>query len=134
MYSWGESHIPPFHWQWPPLIVEHASQAMRSMRLISYGVQLDAFVEKGSVDVLLTSESIYDVGQYDDLCRFIAHALREKTGACYVAAKSYYFGVGGGTNAFTTYCRKYFDLEVESLKTFSDGSSNVRELLLVRRK
>jgi hypothetical protein len=94
----------------------------------------DAFVEKGSVDVLLTSESIYDVGQYDNLCRFIAHALREKTGACYVAAKSYYFGVGGGTNAFTTYCRKYFDLEVESLKTFSDGSSNVRELLLVRRK
>ena len=94
----------------------------------------DAFVEKGSVDVLLTSESIYDVGQYDDLCRFIAHALREKTGVCYVAAKSYYFGVGGGTNAFTTYCRKYFDLEVESLKTFSDGGSNVRELLLVTRK
>ena len=58
-------------------------------------------------------------------CVGSSRALREKTGACYVAAKSYRLGVGGGTRAFTTYCRKYFDLEVESLKTFSGGAATL---------
>jgi len=93
----------------------------------------DAFVEAGSVDVMLTSESIYDVEQYQSLCAFIDHALHER-GVCYVAAKSYYFGVGGGTNAFTTYCETHFNFTVERLKTFSDGKSNVREILLLRKR
>ena len=93
----------------------------------------DAFVEAGSVDVMLTSESIYDVEQYQSLCSFIDHALHER-GACYVAAKRYYFGVGGGTNAFTMFCEKHFNFTVERLKTFSDGKSNVREILVLRKR
>jgi hypothetical protein len=92
-----------------------------------------AFVDAGDVDVLLTSESIYDVSQYQSLCTFISHALSAR-GVCYVAAKSYYFGVGGGTSAFTTFCEKFFDLAVDKVETVSDGKSNVREILLVRKK
>ena len=91
-----------------------------------------AFVDAGDVDVLLTSESIYDVSQYQSLCAFISHALSAR-GVCYVAAKSYYFGVGGGTSAFTTFCEKFFDLTVDKVETVSDGKSNVREILLVRK-
>jgi hypothetical protein len=58
---------------------------------------------------------------------FISHALSAR-GVCYVAAKSYYFGVGGGTSAFTTFCEKFFDLTVDKVETVSDGKSNVREI------
>ena len=93
----------------------------------------DAFVEADGVDLLLTSESIYDAAQYGSLCAFIAHALSPR-GVCLVAAKSYYFGVGGGTNAFASYCETYFGaLRVERVKTISDGKSNVREILAIRK-
>ena len=93
----------------------------------------DAFVEADGVDLLLTSESIYDASQYGSLCAFIAHALSPR-GVCLLAAKSYYFGVGGGTNAFASYCETYFGaLRVERVKTISDGKSNVREILAIRK-
>ncbi|CAL56831.1 Nicotinamide N-methyltransferase-like [Ostreococcus tauri] len=115
------------------LMKEHGERPPREMVFLCGDWSgYDAYVDAGSVDVLLTSESIYDVGQYGSLCAFIAHALSDD-GACYVAAKSYYFGVGGGTNAFVSYCEKNYDFKVERLKKFSDGKSNVREILVVRK-
>lgn len=89
------------------------------------------FVREKSVDVILSSDSLYDVDAYEGLCSFIAHALRDD-GACYVAAKSYYFGVGGSTHAFSKYCER-FSLRAKNVTTFSDGQSNVREILVVQR-
>jgi len=90
-----------------------------------------AFVSAGSVDVALSSDSVYDVDAYDGLCGFLAHALSED-GVCFLAAKSYYFGVGGGTHAFSKHCER-FGLRAENAETLSDGKSNVREILIIRK-
>ena len=47
--------------------------------------------------------------------------------------RRYYFGVGGGTDAFgAAITNAHPDMEVETVETFSDGASNVREILRVR--
>ena len=48
-----------------------------------------------------------------------------------VAAKSYYFGVGGGARWFRETLEKNACFDVECVDTISDGASNVREILKV---
>ena len=52
-----------------------------------------------------------------------------------MAAKTYYFGVGGGTNAFevTIAADGGAAWRVESVARFEDGSSNCRAILKVGR-
>ncbi|CAH0585831.1 unnamed protein product [Chrysodeixis includens] len=50
-------------------------------------------------DIILTSETIYNESNYDKLINLFKDRL-SKDGAAYVAAKTYYFGVGGGTRQF----------------------------------
>ena len=54
-----------------------------------------------------------------------------RAGAALVAAKSYYFGVGGGARSFRARLEREGDLAVECVRTLSDGASNVREILKV---
>jgi len=95
---------------------------------------LDAHIQPGSFDLVLAAETIYSVDSYARHIRVLRRALRVGTGVALIAAKSYYFGVGGGTNAFASYCETYFGaLRVERVKTISDGKSNVREILAIRK-
>ncbi|CAH4027278.1 unnamed protein product [Pieris brassicae] len=50
-------------------------------------------------DVILTSETIYNLNNYDKLINLFEQRL-SNNGVIYVAAKTYYFGVGGGTRQF----------------------------------
>lgn len=50
-------------------------------------------------DIILTSETIYNECNYDKLISLFVDRL-SKDGAAYVAAKTYYFGVGGGVRQF----------------------------------
>jgi len=57
-------------------------------------------------DVILTSETIYDVENYEKLHACLKRTLNPDGGVVYLASKSFYFGVGGGVNLFTDFLRK----------------------------
>lgn len=59
------------------------------------------YSELGGFDVILTADTIYSVDSYESLLEAIRTTLNS-TGECYVACKAFYFGVGGGTEFFTT--------------------------------
>jgi hypothetical protein len=58
--------------------------------------------------------------------------LKRPGGVCYVAAKSFYFGVGGGVAAFGELIKKDGDMKSEIVSTLEDGLSNKREILALR--
>ncbi|XP_053609936.1 histidine protein methyltransferase 1 homolog [Plodia interpunctella] len=55
--------------------------------------------ESEMYDLILTSETIYNDNNYDKLINIFIKRL-SKTGAVYLAAKTCYFGVGGGVRQF----------------------------------
>ena len=63
----------------------------------------------------------YDIHVY-------TQCLQKPDGVCYVSAKSFYFGVGGGVAAF----KRLVDADGEMLHTniaiIDDGKSNKREI------
>ncbi|GFH23134.1 uncharacterized protein HaLaN_20698, partial [Haematococcus lacustris] len=54
----------------------------------------------GNYDIILTSESVYCVEAQQRLVECIKQVLQPPHGVVLVAAKTYYFGVGGGTKTF----------------------------------
>ncbi|RDD38586.1 Histidine protein methyltransferase 1-like protein [Trichoplax sp. H2] len=64
-------------------------------------------------DFVLTSETIYSEESQDKLYKLIKGLLKEN-GVAYIAAKTIYFGVGGGTRAFEALVSNdnYFQCEV----------------------
>eukprot|EP00197_Chlamydomonas_leiostraca_P003855 CAMPEP_0202868586 /NCGR_PEP_ID=MMETSP1391-20130828/10959_1 /ASSEMBLY_ACC=CAM_ASM_000867 /TAXON_ID=1034604 /ORGANISM="Chlamydomonas leiostraca, Strain SAG 11-49" /LENGTH=350 /DNA_ID=CAMNT_0049548771 /DNA_START=120 /DNA_END=1172 /DNA_ORIENTATION=+ len=54
----------------------------------------------GHYDIIMTSESIYNVESQYRLIECIKQVLQPPHGVVLVAAKSYYFGVGGGIKTF----------------------------------
>lgn len=92
---------------------------------------LPALLLPGSVDVVLSSETIYAVGSYPALLAAVEHVLAPG-GVAVFAAKSYYFGVGGGVLAFADAARRR-GFAVHSLREFRDGVSNVREVFALVR-
>ena len=78
-------------------------------------------------------ETVYDASNYgkhvDALKRYVAPG-----GVALVAAKAYYFGVGGGSRTFREALERDGSFEVDVAEEFSDGASNVREILRARRR
>jgi len=56
-------------------------------------------------DLILTSETIYNTGNYGKLVKLFDHALKPQ-GIIYLAAKVYYFGVQGGIRQFEEFLTK----------------------------
>jgi len=78
-------------------------------------------------DVILTTDTLYCTTAHAALCSLIKATLAPG-GAAYVAAKSYYFGVGGSVYEFQELAtREGFD--VTRVKTIGDKKSNVREII-----
>lgn len=60
----------------------------------------DQLLDKSEVfDIIVTSETIYNQQNYDKLISLFQNRLSDK-GSVYLGAKTYYFGVGGGTRQF----------------------------------
>ncbi|XP_022096783.1 histidine protein methyltransferase 1 homolog isoform X2 [Acanthaster planci] len=77
-------------------------------------------------DVILTSETIYSLESHDKLYK-ILRALLRRDGVVYIAAKTHYFGVGGGTRSFQDVVRQREEFSIQVCKTFTDGVK--REIL-----
>jgi len=80
-------------------------------------------------DLILSSDTLYAPESMEDLLDVMAKRLKPGTGAALIAAKTYYFGVGGGTDMFTSLVHKDGRCQVEIAEKFADGSTNVREIL-----
>ena len=78
------------------------AKKLKTLRCRFHCGDWSAMVEKvdEKFDLILASETIYSL---DDLPKFrdaVVHFLRPEGGVALVAAKEYYFGVGGGVDAF----------------------------------
>lgn len=72
-------------------------------------------------DLILTSETIYRTESYGILLKIFSHSLKESDGArVLLAAKDYYFGLGGSVNQFINVA-KSDGWNVQILKHFSEG-------------
>ena len=83
-------------------------------------------------DLILSAETIYSTEATPRLWRLIQQQLRYPTGIALIAAKSYYFGVGGSVADFCALVQADERFTCESVRTFEDGQSNRREVLQVR--
>ena len=87
-------------------------------------------VEEMMYDIILTSETIYSVDSYYKLYTFIKRHLKKPDGLAYVAAKTHYFGVGGGTRSFEEMVKTDGVFGISVCKVFSDGVQ--REILCMK--
>ncbi|CAG8554803.1 9738_t:CDS:2, partial [Scutellospora calospora] len=51
-------------------------------------------------DIILSSETIYNINSIPKIYNIIKHTLKYPSGIAYIAAKTIYFGVGGGILPF----------------------------------
>lgn len=83
-------------------------------------------------DLILTSETIYNPGNYDKLAKFFVHHLSPE-GYVLLGAKGYYFGVGGSVIEFRKcLLEKYPELDCETVWTNETGVK--REILRIKLK
>ena len=101
-------------------------------------------LQPGAFDVVLAAETVYEPSSFAKHVEILKRALKRRKsakktrdgsvgggGVALVAAKSYYFGVGGGARSFRARLEHEGDFAVECVRTLSDGASNVREILKV---
>ncbi|XP_064647973.1 histidine protein methyltransferase 1 homolog isoform X2 [Lineus longissimus] len=81
-------------------------------------------------DVILTSETIYNPANYKKLYNIMEKLLKD-SGKIFIAAKTYYFGVGGGTRDFEDMVKNLGEFSIKIVKLFEEGVQ--REILLMER-
>jgi len=84
-----------------------------------------------SYDRIITAETIYSLESMRSLFELIK-AVLAPNGIAYVAAKTYYFGVGGSTLKFKQLVRNC-GFECTEVAVVRDGTSNFREILCILR-
>jgi hypothetical protein len=82
-------------------------------------------------DLILAAETIYSPTSAQETAALFARHLTDQ-GVGLVATKRYYFGVGGGSDAFRT-AATILNLRVETVCVYDNGSGNIRELLRTTR-
>lgn len=78
------------------------------------------FKQKASYDIILTSETIYNPKSYRKLHRLFKENLKPD-GTIFLAAKMYYFGVGGSVSAFCEFIEKNSVFSYRKVFTFEEG-------------
>jgi len=81
--------------------------------------------------LILAAETIYREDSYDAFVKLIENCLHPD-GMALIAAKRYYFGVGGGVQLFSTFLEKNSRLKCEIAASFEDGKSNTRDILALQ--
>ena len=93
---------------------------------------------KERFNVILMSETLYNVEYYPSLFDFIEHCLiNDPTSEVIVGTKTYYFGLGGGYYELEQFLKKNtekYNLKMESLLAINDGNSIERRILKLTRK
>ena len=87
--------------------------------------------ELDKFDTIVSSETIYSPDNYPKLTRLIKRCLKPD-GKVLIAAKSHYFGVGGGTGSFKSYLeanRGEIGLKHSIVSTINSGVT--REILML---
>ncbi|KAH6778180.1 putative methyltransferase family protein [Perilla frutescens var. hirtella] len=79
-------------------------------------------------DVILMAETVYSISALPNLYKLIKKCLSSPHGVVYMAAKKYYFGVGGGSRRFLSVVEKDGLFASSLVAEVADGSSNVREV------
>ncbi|XP_054820874.1 LOW QUALITY PROTEIN: uncharacterized protein LOC129319820 [Prosopis cineraria] len=79
-------------------------------------------------DFILMAETVYSISSLQILYNLIKKCLRYPDGVAYMAAKKYYFGVGGGTRRFLSVVEKDGIMISTLVAEITDGASNVREV------
>lgn len=87
-------------------------------------------LEPASFDVILTSETIYNIEAQQSLYELMKFSIKP-SGVAFVAAKSHYFGVGGGTDQFVELVNKDGAFNISKVTTSSEGVK--REILIMER-
>ena len=85
-----------------------------------------------SCHVILTAESIYNDNSAQQLLQAIDLCLTQQ-GSVMLAAKSYYFGVGGSVASFKKRVDTDGRFSWQVLTRIDDGTNNVREVLILSR-
>nr|CAG8459175.1 12412_t:CDS:10 [Entrophospora candida]CAG8478279.1 10400_t:CDS:10 [Entrophospora candida] len=73
--------------------------------------------EENKYDMIITSETIYNINSLPKLYNVIKNTLKRPNGVAYVAAKSIYFGVGGSMLTFREFVEQDNIFEVKLVKT-----------------
>ncbi|XP_071519193.1 histidine protein methyltransferase 1 homolog isoform X2 [Panulirus ornatus] len=87
--------------------------------------------ESAKFDIILTSETIYNPECYQKLLTVMTNCLKQD-GVILLAAKSHYFGVGGGTLQFINLVKQEGLLSVRTITTNNEGVK--REILEMKFK
>ncbi|WJX73931.1 hypothetical protein P8452_57653 [Trifolium repens] len=85
-------------------------------------------VEGSGYDFILMAETVYSINSLQNLYNLIKKCLIHPHGTVYMAAKKYYFGVGGGSRRFLSVVEKDGVMTSNLVAEITDGSSNVREV------
>jgi hypothetical protein len=91
-------------------------------------------ITASTVDCILASETLYTPEAAQATAEMVALYLRDSTGIALIATKRYYFGVGGGVDAFRLALQQHNEMVVDTVRVWDNGSSNIREILLVRKQ
>ena len=87
-------------------------------------------LEPASFDVILTSETIYNIEAQKSLYELMKFSIKP-SGVAFVAAKSYYFGVGGETDQLAEVVNEDGAFDISKVTTSSEGVK--REILIMER-
>lgn len=87
--------------------------------------------DNNKFDFILTSETIYNVQNYNKLINLLKTKLNP-AGVCYLAAKLHYFGVGGSLRQFEAVLLKEQIFNSESVFTCNENVA--REILKITLK
>ena len=130
---WLAEHAPLGAGDWNELsrLLQNSSSGGSDM-MLPVGIPPD-----GLFDCILGAETTYSASAADSTARFVSNHLK-CNGVAYIATKRYYFGVGGGSDAFREsllrYSTRVGEFQVETVEVYDNGRGNIRELLRVRRQ
>ncbi|KAK9050008.1 hypothetical protein SSX86_031024 [Deinandra increscens subsp. villosa] len=79
-------------------------------------------------DIILMAETVYSISTLPSLYELIKKCMSHPHGVVYMAAKKYYFGVGGGSRRFISLVEKDGVMVASLIAEVGGGSSNVREV------
>ncbi|CAB3403114.1 unnamed protein product [Caenorhabditis bovis] len=103
-------------------------------KLSSFAIAWDEVAEKVAnrhFDVILSSETIYNEADYMHLHNAIAATLAEN-GVAWIAAKFFYFGVGGSVPSFCDFVNRHGTLTAKEIKVID--ASVPRRIVELKRK
>lgn len=84
-------------------------------------------------DLILSAETLYSMESCAKVFASIDTHLSD-SGLAVIASKMYYFGVGGGTQQLKQLVACSATLEIVQSEVIEDGGSNIREILVLKRR